>query len=143
MTAGAWLQLGSGVLALYLLSVGIVDEFQGRVSGAATVAELRRQSQVALSIVWAVLGGLGVAVGLIRALPALRWFGLGLLALAAGKVFLYDLASLDAVYRVLSFMVLGVLLLLSSYAYRRLGAQPAPTATAPDVAGASADATPG
>ena len=129
-TAGTWFQLGSGVLAIYLLSVGIVDEFQGRVSGPNSVTELRRQSQVALSVSWAVLGGLAVAAGLARSLVALRWFGLGLLTLATGKVFLYDLASLDAIYRVLSFMVLGILLLLSSYAYRRLGARPADGDTA-------------
>ncbi len=118
----AWLALGGGVLALYLLSIGIVDEFQRRVDGEVGVAELRRQSQVVLSVVWAVLGGVIVVAGLVRPSPPLRWFGLGLLALTTGKVFLYDLASLDAVYRVLSFIVLGVLLLLSAYAYRRLGA---------------------
>ena len=90
--------------------------------GEVSVDELRRQSQVALSVVWAVLGGVAVAVGLVRTVAPLRWFGLGLLALATGKVFLFDLASLDAVYRVMSFIVLGILLLLSSYAYRRLGA---------------------
>jgi hypothetical protein len=120
--AGGWLTLGGGVLALYLVSIGIVDEFQRRVDGEVSVDELRRQSQVALSVVWAVLGGVAVAVGLVRTVAPLRWFGLGLLALATGKVFLFDLAALDAVYRVMSFIVLGILLLLSSYAYRRLGA---------------------
>jgi uncharacterized membrane protein len=120
--AGGWLALGGGVLALYLVSIGIVDEFQRRVDGEVSVDELRRQSQVALSVVWAVLGGVAVAVGLVRTVAPLRWFGLGLLALATGKVFLFDLAALDAVYRVMSFIVLGILLLLSSYAYRRLGA---------------------
>jgi uncharacterized membrane protein len=119
--AGGWLAFGGGVLALYLVSIGIVDEFQRRVGIEASVGELRRQSQVALSVVWAVLGGVGVAVGLVGAVASLRWFGLGLLALATGKVFLFDLAALDAVYRVMSFIVLGILLLLSSYAYRRLG----------------------
>jgi hypothetical protein len=118
---GGWLALGSSVLALYLVSIGIVDEFQRRVDGEVSVAELHRQSQVALSVVWAVLGGFAVAGGLVRAVAPLRWFGLGLLALATSKVFLYDLASLDAVYRVMSFIVLGILLLLSAYAYRRLG----------------------
>ena len=122
--ASGWLALGGSVLALYLVSIGIVDEFQRRVGGEVSVAELHRQSQVALSVVWAVLGGIAVAVGLVRSVAPLRWFGLGLLALATSKVFLYDLASLDAVYRVMSFIVLGILLLLSAYAYRRLGAAP-------------------
>jgi uncharacterized membrane protein len=131
--AGGWLALGGGVLALYLVSVGIVDEFQRRVGDVATVAELRWQSQVALSVVWAILGGLAVAVGLLREAALLRWFGLGLLALATGKVFLYDLASLDPVYRVLSFIVLGIFLLLSAYAYRRLGGTRAGDRLPPDA----------
>ena len=97
-----------------------------------SVAELHRQSQVALSVVWAILGGVAVAAGLLRSIPPLRWFGLGLLALATAKVFLYDLASLDAVYRVMSFIVLGILLLLSSYAYRRFGPAPEQAVAAPD-----------
>jgi hypothetical protein len=88
---------------------------------------------MALSVVWAVLGGIAVAVGLLRSMAGLRWFGLGLLTLTTVKVFLYDLASLDAAYRVLSFMVLGILLLLSAYAYRRLGAEPVPGDTADGV----------
>jgi hypothetical protein len=133
---GGWLALGASVLGLYLVSIGIVDEFQRRVDGEVSVVELRRQSQVALSAVWAVLGGIAVAVGLVRTIAPLRWFGLGLLALATGKVFLYDLASLDAVYRVMSFIVLGILLLLSAYAYRRLG-------TAPEADSAAADSLAG
>ena len=119
-----WLAVGGGVLALYLLSVGIVDAFEARVDGAASVAELRWQSQVALSVVRAVLGGIAVAAGLVRGVAPLRVFGLGLLGLATVKVFLYDLSSLDAVYRALSFIVLGILLLLSAYAYRRFGDMP-------------------
>ncbi len=80
--------------------------------------------------------GVAVAAGLVRASAPLRWFGLGLLALATGKVFLYDLASLDAVYRVMSFIVLGILLLLSSYAYRRFG-------PATEDAGSTAPMAPG
>ena len=70
--ASGWLALGGGVLALYLVSVGIVDEFQRHVNGAANVAELRWQSQVALSFVWAILGGSVVVAGLFRDLALLR-----------------------------------------------------------------------
>jgi uncharacterized membrane protein len=123
-SVAVWVAVAGGVFALYGLSVGIVDTFQTRVDGVASVAELRWQSQMALSVVWAVLGGVAVAAGLIRDVATLRVFGLGLLALTTVKVFLYDLSSLDAVYRVLSFIVLGILLLLSAYAYRRFGAAP-------------------
>ena len=47
----------------------------------------------------------------------MQLFVLALLGLATAHVFVYDLASLHASYRVLSFVGLGALLLASSYAY--------------------------
>jgi uncharacterized membrane protein len=44
----------------------------------------------------------------------------GLLSLAVGKVFLYDLAALTSIYRVASFLALGVLLLTAALAYQRM-----------------------
>jgi uncharacterized membrane protein len=46
--------------------------------------------------------------------------GFALLAIAVGKVFLYDMAALERGYRVLSFVVLGLFLLAGAYAYQRL-----------------------
>jgi uncharacterized membrane protein len=115
-----WLGALAGALVVYALSVGVVDAFQARLGGAGSLASLRKQAQVALSILWAALGGTAFVFGIVRALPGLRVGGLGLLALATVKVFLYDLASLDATYRAPAFVGLGVLLLLSSYAYQRL-----------------------
>jgi uncharacterized membrane protein len=40
------------------------------------------------------------------------------------KVFLYDLAALTSVYRVASFIGLGLLLLLAAFAYQRLRPEP-------------------
>lgn len=113
----------AGVLLVYLLSVEVVDMFQGRVGGGTALESLQKQAQVALSILWAALGGGTFVAGVTRWNAALRVFGLALLALATTKVFLYDLASLDATYKVLSFVGLGILLLASSYTYQRLKPQ--------------------
>jgi uncharacterized membrane protein len=51
---------------------------------------------------------------------------LGLLLLSAAKVFLYDLSTLTSVYRVTSFIVLGLLLLAGAFAYQRLRPPPLP-----------------
>jgi uncharacterized membrane protein len=116
-----WLGAAAGALAVYALSVGIVDEFQRHLAaGGVNLGELRKGAQVTLSIVWAALGGLALVAGIARRLGLLRAGGLALLGVATTKVFLYDLASLDATYRVPSFVGLGVLLLASSYAYQRL-----------------------
>ncbi|MBA2363490.1 MAG: DUF2339 domain-containing protein [Chloroflexia bacterium] len=112
--------LGAGVFLVYTLSIGIVDEFQRHVASSSDLEGLRKQAQVALSILWATLGGGAFVAGIVTRIGLLRAAGLGLLAIATTKVFLYDLASLDATYRVPSFIGLGILLLASSYAYQRL-----------------------
>jgi hypothetical protein len=117
-----WL-LAAGAVTVYTLSVGIVDAFQNAVTAStapATFVGLARQAQVALSITWAVLGGMAFIIGVVRRLTALRLGGLALLGIATVKVFLFDLAWLDATYRVPSLIGLGILLLACSYAYQRL-----------------------
>lgn len=118
-----WVLGGAGAVVVYLLSVGVVDHFQGQVDTGATLGSLQKQGQVALSILWAVLGGAAFVTGVMRWRAGLRLGGLALLGLATTKVFLYDLASLDATYKVPSFIGLGILLLASSYVYQRLKPQ--------------------
>jgi uncharacterized membrane protein len=116
-----WIALAmSGGFVVYLLSIAVVDYFQTQVGGSVDLETLERRAQVALSIVWAVLGGVVFAFGIMRRQRPARVLGLGLLGLAAAKVFLYDLAFLNASYRVLSFIGLGILLLASSYLYQRV-----------------------
>jgi uncharacterized membrane protein len=81
---------------------------------------VRERGQAILSALWSLLG-LGLLwVGLRRGLRPLRLAGFALLAIAVGKVFFYDLATLEQGYRVLSLVVLGLFLLLGAYVYQRL-----------------------
>lgn len=75
--------------------------------------------QLALSVLWTLYAGGLITVGLARRSAMLRWQALALLALVAAKVFFYDMSSLDKIYRIVSFLVLGVLLLGVSFAYQR------------------------
>jgi uncharacterized membrane protein len=75
---------------------------------------------VGLSVLWSILGAAGFAAGLVAHRPPIRLFGLALLSLATVKVFLVDLAQLDVSYRVLSFVALGFLLLISAAVYSRI-----------------------
>jgi uncharacterized membrane protein len=119
----------AGALIVYLLSVGVVDEFQRQVGDGTDLTALQKRAQVGLSILWAALGGASFAAGVARRIRQARIFGLGLLGLATAKVFIVDLSSLDASYRVLSFIGLGLLLLGSSYLYQRVIA---PTVITPE-----------
>jgi uncharacterized membrane protein len=111
----------AGTALVYLASVGIVSAFQpGAGLASAGTLTVREQGQAILSAVWSLLG-LGLLwVGLRRELRPLRLAGFALLAVAVGKVFLYDMGALDRGYRVLSFVVLGLFLLAGAYAYQRL-----------------------
>lgn len=48
-----------------------------------------------------------------------RMLGLTILGVTTLKVFIFDLSSLESIYRIFSFMVLGVILIIASYAYTR------------------------
>jgi uncharacterized membrane protein len=78
---------------------------------------------VLLSSFWAVCGFAGIVFGLVRDDRRFRLGGLVLLGVAVAKVFLYDLAALESIYRVLSFIALGLLLLAGAFAYQRMRAQ--------------------
>lgn len=104
-----------GTALLYLASVTIIDTF-----GVTASGESRQAGQVLLSAFWT-LSGLGAVIyGLLRDVQRLRLGGLALLTLAVAKVYTYDLAALDELSRVLSFVALGLLLLVGAFAYQRI-----------------------
>ena len=106
---------------LHLASVEIITVFQPS-GGGASLGELgvRQQGQVLLSGLWAVVGATALVAGLRRDRLELRAAGFGLLALAFGKVIVFDLSTLDPIYRAASCVPLGLLLLGSAFAYQRL-----------------------
>jgi uncharacterized membrane protein len=102
-------------LTIWLLSMEVWGLF-GRLHIGVDAALAR---QLALSLTWTLYATALMAVGVRQASSVLRWQGLALFGLVVGKVFLYDLASLERVYRIVSFMALGVLLLVVSFLYQR------------------------
>ena len=113
-----WSAIGEALAAVglvYLGSVVIVDRW-----GAYSDGSPRQAGQVVLSAYWTLLGVASLVAGLFRDDKRLRIGGLLLLGLAVLKVFLYDLANLEQIYRVLSFIGLGLLLLASAFVYQRV-----------------------
>ncbi|HEY2372766.1 MAG TPA: DUF2339 domain-containing protein [Gaiellaceae bacterium] len=107
----AWIGAALGV---YLVSGLIVD------LAGAHAEQSTQTSQLALSGFWAALGFAAIVAGLVRRTRALRLGGLGLLTLAVGKVFFVDLANLESIWRVGSFLAVGLLLLAGAFAYQRV-----------------------
>ena len=69
-----------------------------------------------ISILWS-LFALGLIVGESTRAGALRYTGLGLFTVVGFKVFFSDLASLDQFYRIVAFILLGVLILCGAFLY--------------------------
>jgi len=77
------------------------------------------------SAVWAAFGLAVLSLGSARKDAVLRWAGLAVLLLTAGKVLLVDLARLEGVVRAASFLAVGALLLGGAVLVRRLNARTA------------------
>ena len=127
--ARSWLLVGGAVTLLYLASVAIISAFQptaGAVDPSLLDLSVRQQGQVVLSGCWSLLG-LGLLITALRTnRDPLRNAALALLLLTVAKVFLYDLSTLTSLYRVISFIALGLLLLAGAFAYQRLRPPPVP-----------------
>lgn len=76
-------------------------------------------SNTAISLFWGIHATTLVILGFWRRIKEIRWFGLGYLSVVILKVFFVDLSSLSTPYRILSFVVLGVILLGVSWLYQR------------------------
>ena len=111
----------AAVATLYLASAELITAFQPTGDEVATGGlGVRQQGQALLSGLWAVVGVATLLAGLVRDRHELRVGALALLSVTLAKVFLYDLSSLDSLYRVASFVALGALLLLGAFAWQRL-----------------------
>jgi uncharacterized membrane protein len=103
-------------LALFYLTLEVQRLFHGPVlAGPVTDAE-----QYTFSTVWLVFGIALLAVGFVlRSQPA-RLLALGVISLTIAKVFILDTASISGIYRALSVIGLGVVLLGIGWIYQHV-----------------------
>jgi len=115
------------VLSIFYLLLEVRRLYQGPIlTGVASDAE-----QYTYSAVLLVYGVVLLLIGiLLRSQPA-RMASAAVIVLTVGKVFLYDLAGLTGIYRALSFIGLGLVLVGIGYLYQRLLFPPRPPPPAP------------
>jgi uncharacterized membrane protein len=70
-----------------------------------------------ISILWSIFALGLILAGIRQDQSALRYVGLGLFTVVGFKVFFADLASLDQFYRIIAFILLGVLVLCGAFLY--------------------------
>jgi uncharacterized membrane protein len=112
--AAAW--AASLVLAFVTVSLEVRQAFHGTYLDAPATTAAERY---AYSAAWLVFGALLLAAGVARKGRALRYASLAVMLLTVCKVFLYDTANLTGLYRVASFLGLGVALMALAWVYQR------------------------
>jgi uncharacterized membrane protein len=108
----------AGVLVLFGVTSEIGRYFDLR---AASSVNANLAAGLAVSAWWLLFAAILVAVGFRRDLKPARLAGLAVAGLAVIKVLAFDLAALDALYRVGSVFILGLVFLLLAYLYHRQG----------------------
>ncbi|NTU43132.1 MAG: DUF2339 domain-containing protein [Nitrospirales bacterium] len=106
------------ILSVVLLTREFSDFYDFSAS-SLPFTEFRYAKQLSLSVLWTLYGSALTGIGIMRKSRLLRLMGIGLMAVTILKVFLFDLSELQAVYRIISFMILGLILLTVSYGYNR------------------------
>jgi uncharacterized membrane protein len=115
------------VLALIALTREANDYFSRHIAETYQLHnmyyEASRQLEIArdfsFSAIWILYGAALMIAGFWKRSAFIRWQAMVLLAVTIGKVFLWDSRELQQVYRILSFIALGVMLMAVSYAYHR------------------------
>ena len=111
---GLWIL--TGVLLLFGVTVELLRAFDQSALQPETAA---LAGGLSVSAWWIIGAAACFVVGFRRSLRPLRIAGFVVAGLALGKVILVDLSTLDALYRVGSALILGVVSLGVAYAYHR------------------------
>ncbi|NUQ49964.1 MAG: DUF2339 domain-containing protein, partial [Phycisphaerae bacterium] len=109
----------AALIGLWLGSLELDRFFEGALGGA----DARMATRTGLSIYWGVYAIGLLAAGFAWRTAWCRYAGLGLLCVTLMKVVVVDMAEVHTVYRVLSFLALGLLLMVTSIAYSKLAAR--------------------
>ena len=111
-----FLAVATNFFALFALSLELWDYF-GRQSGLGIDSRLAQH--LSLSLLWTAYASALIAFGIHRKSLLLRWQALSLFGFVVIKVFLYDSSFLERFYRIVSFFILGLVLLVVSFLYQR------------------------
>lgn len=109
---GRPLGLAAGIAALALLFLYLTLELNTALN--RFVPGLRAGG---ITLLWAAYALTLLLYGLGRAVRGLRYASLAIFTVVVGKIFLSDMANLDALYRIAAFLILGVILLAAALVY--------------------------
>jgi uncharacterized membrane protein len=116
---GHLLRAAAVLLVFVLLTLDHGDLVARLGAGADDRAMVRNLAQMSLSGLWLLYSVALMAWGMLRRAITLRVAAIAVFAISILKIFVVDLAFLETLYRIFSFLALGVILLGVSYLYTR------------------------
>jgi len=116
---GLWTAAG---LVVYAGSLSILE--LSETLSPEQVSESFQRGHAGVSGFWGLIGLVLLSAGVVRQSPPLRLAGFAIFGASLGKLFLYDLSNLSSMTRALSFLAVGMLLLLAGFFYQRLSHRP-------------------
>jgi len=110
--------MGASALALFLLLN--IETFQFMKDHISDPSQARWVTQMSLSLLWSLYAIAALFIGFWQRIRMLRLAALGLFGVTVLKVVLGDMANVEEVYRIVSFIGLGLLMIGASYLYHRV-----------------------
>lgn len=113
------------VLSFFLLNIEIADAFTPagelvRFHFDGNLApDMILKRHMTYSIAWGLFALTLLVVGIVKRIPASRYAAIGLLSVTVLKLFFYDLATLNSLYRIGALIGVAVIATLASLAYQR------------------------
>lgn len=104
-------EIGLHVIILWCLSSELINQLDLHGS--------QNSYKLGLSILWGIYSLLMIALGMWKSNKPLRIGALVLFAITLLKLFVYDIADLDTISKIVVLMILGVLLLIISFLYNK------------------------
>jgi uncharacterized membrane protein len=115
------------VVLLFVLLTGETRDFfvqkistaYGTINSSVNITALENQQQLSLSGIWMLYSIALMAAGIMRHNRGIRIASISIFGFTIAKIFFFDLSFLETLYRIFSFIGLGIILLAVSYAYQK------------------------
>jgi len=114
------LLLTTNGIILWAISLEILQYFNLKLQSASdNKLSIENTKRVVLSVFWLIYALAGLAIGIIKRSHFARYFSIIIFGFTIFKIFLYDTANLNDIYRFVSFIILGLILLIAGFAYHK------------------------
>lgn len=114
-----WVGVAGVVLLWIVLSFDCYGYFVTQSLYGGDIEVWRWRGQLALTVFWACYATALLILGFRMSRARLRWLAIVIYSITVSKLFLFDMANVQQIYRILAFFVLAVVLGLVARAYQR------------------------